>query len=344
MRIFMIDDIKQTSTYSYLTFAHRLRKGLIRCGHDVCIFSYPDMVTQNMSSFGRLTTTTYARKAADRQIARLLKVYRPGLIITRAYRKIPESTILTAKHAAPDVPIVCWYVALTAQINPDVLAFAKHADWFVSTAGGENLQRYHNAGVKRCAFMPNLCDTDLEHQYHTDPKWHSEVLFTGTISHSKLTDQDQLRIEIINALRKKNLITTWGGKGKPKIYGMDYLHAICGSKIVLSINVYNDVRFYHSDRLINSIGCGAFVLAKHVPDSEILFQDKQHLRYFDTTQQCLELVDYYLAHEKERKETANRGMQHAHNVFNCKNIAQDVIDLATTGQYDKPWTEMIVTL
>jgi len=337
----MIDDIKQTSTYSYLTFAHRLRKGLVRCGHDVCMFSYPDMTEQNMSSFGRLTTLRRACKKADQQIARQIKVYRPELIITRAYRKIPESTILTAKHAAPDVPIVCWYVAMTAQINPEVTAFARHANWFISTAGGTNLQRYHNAGVKRCAFMPNLCDPDLEHLYNVERKWHCEVLFTGTNSHSKLSDQDQLRIEIINALRKKNLITTWGGKGKPHIHGLDYLHAISGCKIALSINVYNDVRFYHSDRLINSIGCGAFVLAKYVPDSEILFQDKQHLRYFDTAQQCLELVDYYLAHEKERKEIAHRGMQHAHKVFNCQSIAQDVIDLVTTGRYDRPWTEII---
>ena len=74
-------------------------------------------------------------------------------------------------------------------------------------------------------------------------------------------------------------MTVWGCLGQKSLEGIHYLEAICGAQIALSINVFNDVRFYHSDRLTNYLGCGTFVLAKRVPDSELLFEDHKHLCY-----------------------------------------------------------------
>jgi spore maturation protein CgeB len=94
---------------------------------------------------------------------------------------------------------------------------------------------------------------------------------------------------------------------------------------------------YHSDRFINSISCGAFTLAKRVPDTDLLFEDGRHVRYFNDCRHFFELVDYYLAHDAERRAIAAAGMARAHGEFNCTTMARHVLDLVEKGSYSPSW-------
>lgn len=112
-------------------------------------------------------------------------------------------------------------------------------------------------------------------------------------------------------------------------------------KMALSINIANDVRLYHSDRLINYLACGTFVLAKRVPDSDLLFKDSAHVKYFDTADEFSELANWYLDHDDEREKIAAAGMKRAHSEFNCERIAKYMLDLIETGTYNAPWTDVL---
>ena len=79
-------------------------------------------------------------------------------------------------------------------------------------------------------------------------------------------------------------------------------------------------------------------LAKRVPDSDLLFKDKLHLRYFETAEEFFELADWYLKHEDERKKIADAGMKWTHEQFNCVKIAGYILDLIEKGAYKAPWT------
>ncbi|KKK64409.1 hypothetical protein LCGC14_2984510, partial [marine sediment metagenome] len=94
---------------------------------------------------------------------------------------------------------------------------------------------------------------------------------------------------------------------------------------------------YHSDRLTNYLASGTLVLAKRVPDSDMLFKDGVHLKYFDTADEFFELSDWYLKHEDERLKIANAGMKHVHEEFNCEKIAKYTMDIIEKGTYDAPW-------
>lgn len=341
MRIYLIDDFKDNSLRSPLTLGSRLQKGLVRSGHDVFRFSYRDMQRQYSLFHYNSFIKIIGKKAALNVMASQIRNYRPDVIIFRAaVRKLDEEIIIQAKRAAPNAAIVSWSISMYSEVHPNILSCAKHADLFISTSGGKNLERYKKAGIKRCAYMPYPCDPDLEHRYEVDGKWKSDLLFTGQLDR-KLPGQGPLRTELIKLLSEKRNLTVWGCLGKPQIHGMDYIYAINGAKIGISINCYNDVRFYHSSRFMNYLACGTMVLAKYVPDSDCLFADGKHLRYFETAQQCLEFVDYYVEHEEERFAVANAGMNRAHSEFNCVAIAQDIIELISTGSYDKPWAEVL---
>jgi len=111
------------------------------------------------------------------------------------------------------------------------------------------------------------------------------------------------------------------GGSFPKVVGMNYFRAISGAKINLSINAVNDVSKYHSDRLANSVACGTFTLVKRVPDTELLYEDNKHVKYFDTVDEFFELSHRYLADEHLREKIALQGMQHLHKEFNCVKMA-----------------------
>jgi len=129
--------------------------------------------------------------------------------------------------------------------------------------------------------------------------------------------------------------------GNPAIKGNDYLDAICGADIAISVNAFNHIRFYHSDRLIHYLACGAFTLAGKVPDSEMLFEDGRHICYFDSIEQCVELIERYEADADGRRKIAEQGMRRAHEMFNCTRLAGDIVQLVCQGNYDEPWGEIV---
>jgi len=122
---------------------------------------------------------------------------------------------------------------------------------------------------------------------------------------------------------------------------MDYFYAICGAKIGLSINITNDVTLYHSDRFINYIACGTFTLAKRVPNTELLFKEGEHVKYFDTVDEFFEMAQWYLEHDDERERIAARGMKHAHREFICNRVAQYMLDIVEKGTYDASYAVII---
>lgn len=136
-------------------------------------------------------------------------------------------------------------------------------------------------------------------------------------------------------------MTVWGCLNQPKLDGLDYIHAICGAEMALSINAYNNARFYHSNRITNYLSCGTFVLAKYVPESELLFENNVHLSYFNSQQECINLIDRFQADATLRKKIAEQGMRRVHEAFNCEKLAAHIIDLVETGEYKETWAEII---
>jgi len=218
-----------------------------------------------------------------------------------------------------------------------ILDTAGELDILMATNDGQFLQDYRDAGVGLCVFMPNMCDPDIDHRYEVGPEWKTDILWTGNAKHHADTSET-LREKLVTELAKRDNCTLYGCFGRPKIGGIDYLYAISGAKIGVNANAVNSIRMYHSDRLTHYLACGTFVLAKRVPDTDLLFKDGQHLRYFDDVDEFFELADWYLDHENERKKIADAGMQWAHEQFNCVKITGYMLDLIEKGNYSAPWS------
>jgi len=339
-KIFMVSDLRFDAVQMFKNNPIKLAKGFIRLGHDVRQFSYFETAMGLSPLRSRVVARLFAKNKVDSLLAKAIENYRPDIIFISFVRMLDAETIEQMRQAAPKAVFVGFDGDAWPQLRPGRIDAAKKLDILLATNDGEYLQTYRDAGVPKCVFIPNSCDSDIDRRYSVENKWKKDILWTGYIEHNPgRYPGEELRYEIVNRISKMPNCDVYGCCGKPKIGGMDYLYAISGAKIGLSINGDNNVRLYHSNRLTQYLSCGAFVLAKRVPDTDLLFKNELHLRYFDTADEFFELADWYLQHETERKKIADAGIKWTHEQFNGVKIAGHILDLIERGNYSAVWNQ-----
>ncbi len=339
-RIFVIADFKDEKPQSIRVQPRMWVKGLLRLGLDVQRFSYRNIMMQCSPLPGKKIALHFAKKRVDKVLVEQIKRYHPDVVLLLSMKYLDAENVRLAHEAAPNALFASRDGDPFPEKNLNRIAVAKETDIVMTTSSGRFLRVYRDAGVPQCAFIPNMCDPDIQHRYNVEQKWNADAIFTGKAEHREHEHNNE-RYNLIRRLNQMPNARIYGAFGIPKVEGIDYFYAICGAKMGLSINIVNDVRLYHSDRLINYVSCGTFTLAKRVPDSDLLFEDGVHLKYFDTVDEFFELADWYLKHEAEREQIARAGMQRAHVEFNCERIAKYVLDLFETGTYNARWAEIL---
>jgi len=342
-RIFVIADFKDEAPKSIRLQPRMWVKGLLRLGCDVHRFSYRNIMTQFNPFSGmhfRRFAPRFVRRRADRFLAEQLRRYYPDIVLVLTMKYLDPETIATVRQCAPKAVVVGRDEDPFPERNLPRLAIAREMDIVVTTSSGRFLQTYKQAGVPCCAFLPNACDPDIQFRYPVGDEWQSDILFTGRAEHSRL-GRNYERYELVRRLAEMPNAKLYGCFGRPPVDGIDLFYAISGAKIGLSINTANDVRLYHSDRFINYLSCGTFVLARHVPDTELLFEDEVHLKYFHDIEEFFGLVERYLREPEQRQKIAQAGMERAHKEFNCQKMAQYLLDLIETGRYNAPWADIL---
>jgi glycosyltransferase involved in cell wall biosynthesis len=342
-RIFAIADFKDESSKSIRIERRRWPKGFIRLGHDVQRFSYRNVLTQFNPFSGRhfrRFVPRFVKQRADNILVEQVAKYHPDIIFVGGMKYLDRHTISAMRSVAANAVFVGRDNDPFPERNPDRISIARQMDIVTVSNAGRFMDTYKEAGVPICAFVPNPCDPDIQRPYDVGPEWKSDIVFTGKAEHKRLgaeVGREKDRYELLQKLSTMPNARMYGCFGNPRVEGIEVFYAFSGAKIALSINIVNDVRLYHSDRLVNCLSCGTFTLAKRVPDTDLLFEDGVHLRYFDTAREFFDLVEHYLGNESERARIAAAGMQKAHTDFSCEQMARCVLDLVEKGSYDAPW-------
>jgi hypothetical protein len=342
-KILLISDTSYKPVKMFLDQVPKLAKGFMRLGNDIRYFPYNGILRQ-LSPFKsrRLSTLLYKNKA-DSMLSTFAANYKPDIVIIGGFpRYFDRVSVDRMREGSPDAIYIGMDGDPWPKLNPGRIETATGYDIMTAFNDGQWLQDYRDAGVPFCVFIPNCCDPDVDHRYDVDEKWRSDILWIGTIRHA-INIGTALRRELVTKLADRENCKLYACLGRPKIGGMDYLYAISGARIGLSISASEPVKLYDSDRLIRLLSCGTLVLARRFPDCELLFEDGKHLRYFDTIEQFFDLADWYLEHEKERKIIADAGMKRTHEQFSGTKIAGYFLELVETGRYTARWFEYLST-
>lgn len=335
-RIFIVEDTKQFSDKFLFNGIRKQVKGFVRLGHDVHRFDYGGAFWKVAPVKSKLLSRKWVKQQIDELMVKQLKYYQPDIVHISFANFIDVETIAAIRQAVPDAFLYGCDGDPWPEYQKNRVEIGSKLDLMLATNDGKWLDIYRKTGVDSL-FMPNPCDPDIEYRREVSDKWKTDILFTGQVKKERRYPTDPMRYQLISRFANKNNCTLYGCFGRPRIGGINYQYAISGARIALSINAINDVRLCHSDRLTHYLASGAFVLAKRVPDSDLLFADGVHLRYFDTEDEFFELADGYLKHEDERAKIANAGMERAHAEFSGEKIAQYTLDIIENGDYSAPW-------
>ena len=77
-------------------------------------------------------------------------------------------------------------------------------------------------------------------------------------------------------------------------------------------------------RIVDILGCGGFMLSTHQAELDDFFFDGEVV-YYETTEEAVELMDYYLAHGEEREKVASAGLRRVKEDFSFEDRIEKML-------------------
>lgn len=90
------------------------------------------------------------------------------------------------------------------------------------------------------------------------------------------------------------------------VFGDEYARALCGTKIALGM-LNESVGDQQTTRCYEIPACGVFMLAQRTPSLCEVFREGQEAAYFESAEELVDKVNFYLIHERERRRIAEAG-------------------------------------
>lgn len=98
------------------------------------------------------------------------------------------------------------------------------------------------------------------------------------------------------------------------------------AKIAVSCSNFDHEK-YISDRTLRIMGAGTFCLHHYFKGCEDLYTDREHLVYFRSIPEMIDIAKYYLEHEEERERIARNGYELTHKIYTWDSFVKNVITL-----------------
>ncbi len=268
-------------------------------------------------------TFAYGERPGAEQETRLLEAvqqFRPHIVLALKLQGIrPQTLAAIRRHAF----VALWYVDCFGEFVPRWLApLLAHVDiFFTSAAGLVPLYQRHTAAPVRWVYegvhLPSF--PRLRESTERLAAYRSEVAFVGNVRHS-VTATPATRQRLLLAVHRRFDLRIWGPQGLPldartrrlrvtewPAYNRELARICAAAAIVLGINEVNTVERYFSNRTFLTLASGGFHLTRYVPGLERMFENRRHLVWFHSDDECLELIRYYLPRPRARHAIARRG-------------------------------------
>jgi len=278
------------------------------------------------------TTLQFRNKSRVSDISNIIKTFDPHIIKFGGYSLIPR--IEQARKAAPNAKIFHFNGDQRGKVQNLFIAASEYTDYILTSSMGQ-VKDYQNVCKNKVEFWP--CEP-MDYFYGGDPSTERkfDIFFSG-----KTRDQfpdGAKRRELLALLSSKYKCLMYGSAAKARSVGHEILaKEIEKAKISIGINAYNNVEMYTSNRFWTQMCSGSLHITHYVPGMENYFTNHEDCVWFETIDECMELVKFYLENDEKRITVANN----ERNLILAKHTAshrmKEIIDWAETGMANTPW-------
>lgn len=114
-----------------------------------------------------------------------------------------------------------------------------------------------------------------------------------------------------------------GFDAEKAVYGEDFNKAVSDTKICLQFSVNDHTWGYWSNRVGKTLLAQGFLLARYTPGMELFLKDG--VGYFNSPEEAVEKIKYYLKNEKEREEIVRKGKYIGLQHFSSKQRTKELL-------------------
>ena len=279
----------------------------------------------------------------EEELEKILSEFMPDLVVTAGWTKIHTSTKLkvlhkllkkyNVKHAywATEDPRwrTRWSLYYIEMTCPD----------YIFTIDRASISFYQELGYS-AHFLPWACNPDFHKPGQPQDQYTCDIAVVATAG----VTWDSYRKNSVQILLKPLIekgydVLIWGNrwdKLDPEIVGfnvpshllrqklnyVDTNDVYSSSKIVLG---FQNNLYEATSRTFEVLGAGGFLLAPCTPAIQENFIPGKHLVCSQSPEETVELIDYYLKHEEERKTIALSGQKEVYTNHTYKHRAEEIL-------------------
>jgi len=218
-----------------------------------------------------------------------------------------------------------WYFfmdPLEAALHMDAHKYAALSTWSSATFSSVNAF-FKRAGANSYHITEGI-NTDLFKLTKKEIKKKYDVIFIGSASTK--------RKKFINFLENNNINVVCYGQGwkKHPVQINKIKDKYNNTKIILNFTRGN-IGF--SDRVFQVLGTRSFLISEYCKDLEKFFKKGVHLEWFNTPEELLELIQFYLKNDVLRENIAQNGYEFVTKNFTWENTIQKIFQVITNQNY-----------
>jgi hypothetical protein len=167
-----------------------------------------------------------------------------------------------------------------------------------------------------------------------------EELQYQTVFVGGLTAQHMERIRLLSQIATAHTVDLWGygiDTLEPKLplhasyrgqaWGLDMYNILYNSHIALNNHINVAGPFANNMRLYEATGVGTLLITDYKDNLHTLFEPGSEVIAYNSTEECVELVTYYLAHKEERQAIARAGQQRTLREHSYLHRMQELVNI-----------------
>ena len=343
MRVLLVDNglIRRWGDSRY-SANRSLCNGAIRNNYRLYEFSDRDMV-RFLSPVG---IRPIGRYLANRALYKVAVNFRPDALIIGHCENIYEDTLMRIHEVLPRIRMGHINVdnPQTEHGRKQILQRMKSCSAFFETTGGAGALREFARPGKTVAWIPNPCDEAIDiydNGLRTDG-------FERDVFYAAQMNPQNPRYGLVKAVRERLLTGPvkaefLGMFGEPPRFGYAYEELIRTSKMGLNINRWDgQFKWSSSDRIAHLMGNGLLTFQSDNNQLQYFFSERELVFFKDAGDLC-DKVEYYAAHDDERRAIASAGRAAYHRMFSGKRVLKFMLETLFEEKYseDYEWTEEI---